>query len=69
MKLTNNHMALRNIFMKDLKIISGSITAVAICLIPFTDNQFDKENLLASIIVCLPTFLFASHITGKKNEE
>lgn len=55
--------------MKDLKIISGSITAVAICLIPFTDNQFDKENLLASILVCLPTFLFAAHITGKKNEE
>lgn len=69
MKLKNNHMALRNNFMKDLKIISGGLTAVAFCLLPFAENQFDKENLLASIIVCLPTFLFASHITGKKNEE
>ena len=55
--------------MKDLKIISGGITAVAFCLLPFAENQFDKENLLASIIVCLPTFLFAAHITGKKDEK
>jgi len=55
--------------MKELKIISGSLTAVAFCLLPFTESRFDKENLLASIIVCLPTFLFASHITAKKDEK
>jgi hypothetical protein len=54
--------------MKTIQAISGITSIVCMILMQIVDYSI-SEDLFALVIICLPVFLYASHLIGMEHQD
>ena len=54
---------------KTLQLISGLTLVAGFIFMNVSNSDSMKADVLALMLVCLPTFLYASHIIGTKHKK
>ena len=55
--------------MRTIQAVSGIIAIVCMILLQILGAENWREDLFSMTIICLPVFLYASHVIGMRNQD
>lgn len=64
----SNRYILNQTKMKTIQAITGITSIVCMILMQIVDYNL-SQDLFCLVIICLPVFLYASHIVGMENQD